>query len=113
MAVSDHTRRKLAVDLGSQVAANDIVGALDSAAASITTDSERRLWHAIGSTEIGVDIVDDWEAHSAHPGSLKSVVFHLFQNAVAADIYTALDQSGVSDQSLGPLVQVLAAEHGE
>ena len=65
MALSAYTRRKLAVALGSQSAANALVTIIDAGSGTVSQDSQRRLQEALGSIPEGTALATKIAADSA------------------------------------------------
>jgi hypothetical protein len=54
MALTNHTRRQLAVALGSESLADQVADIVDAGSGTLSDDAKRRIWNMLGSTATGV-----------------------------------------------------------
>jgi len=78
MALTAHTRRRLAVALGSESIADQVVDIVDAGTGSLSADGSRRIWDMLGDTPMGVvlatAITGDTELTSLQKGKLTQVL---------------------------------------
>jgi len=94
MALTDDTRRRLAVVLGSEAAANDVVTIVNAGTGTLAEDTQRRIWNVMGTSE-GVAFIAEIHADTSLEFIVRGKLVQLL-GATAATDFTAEQGTGTA-----------------